>query len=258
MNPRLALLAPLPVRTPARAARATCGRSRGSRRGRGGGRIAVTHGVVPPGAAGALRQPLHRRAPASHAGVDPDGPEQRTGRPGQLSGHSGSPALREAIAGWIARRHQVTVDPATEVLPVNGSQGGAFRLRPDGCRSAAGGRGGGAQSVLPDLRRSGPAGRSAGSPGGPVARQRPALRLGRSAGGGLGSDAAGLRLLARQSDRCGHAAFGVAAAVRAVRSPWLRDRLRRVLLGNLPGRGRRRRSAALPPARSWAGRATSG
>ena len=39
---------------------------------------------------------------------------------------AGSPALREAIAGWIARRHEVTVDPLTEVLPVNGSREALF------------------------------------------------------------------------------------------------------------------------------------
>jgi N-succinyldiaminopimelate aminotransferase len=39
---------------------------------------------------------------------------------------AGSPALREAIAGWIARRHQAILDPATEVLPVNGSREALF------------------------------------------------------------------------------------------------------------------------------------
>jgi N-succinyldiaminopimelate aminotransferase len=39
---------------------------------------------------------------------------------------AGSPVLRETIAGWIARRHQVAVDPATEVLPVNGSREALF------------------------------------------------------------------------------------------------------------------------------------
>lgn len=39
---------------------------------------------------------------------------------------AGTPALREAIAAWIARRHGVQVDPATEVLPVNGSREALF------------------------------------------------------------------------------------------------------------------------------------
>jgi N-succinyldiaminopimelate aminotransferase len=33
---------------------------------------------------------------------------------------AGEPALREAIAGWAARRYGVTLDPLTQVLPVNG------------------------------------------------------------------------------------------------------------------------------------------
>jgi N-succinyldiaminopimelate aminotransferase len=39
---------------------------------------------------------------------------------------AGSAELREAIAAWIGRRHQVAVDPATEVLPVNGSREALF------------------------------------------------------------------------------------------------------------------------------------
>ncbi|MCU0951423.1 MAG: succinyldiaminopimelate transaminase [Burkholderiaceae bacterium] len=38
----------------------------------------------------------------------------------------GSDALREAIAGWLGRRYGVTVDPATQVLPVNGSREALF------------------------------------------------------------------------------------------------------------------------------------
>jgi len=41
---------------------------------------------------------------------------------------AGDPALREACAGWIARRYGVTVDPATQVLPVNGSREALFAL----------------------------------------------------------------------------------------------------------------------------------
>lgn len=40
----------------------------------------------------------------------------------------GEPALREAIAGWIARRYRVTVDSATQVLPVCGSREALFAL----------------------------------------------------------------------------------------------------------------------------------
>jgi N-succinyldiaminopimelate aminotransferase len=41
---------------------------------------------------------------------------------------AGEPALREAIAAWIKRRYGVDVDPATQVLPVNGSREALFSL----------------------------------------------------------------------------------------------------------------------------------
>ncbi len=48
-----------------------------------------------------------------------------------LSGYpatAGEPALREAIAGWVQRRYAVTLDAATQVLPVNGSREALFAL----------------------------------------------------------------------------------------------------------------------------------
>ncbi len=39
---------------------------------------------------------------------------------------AGSPALREAIAAWIERRHGVRLDADTQVLPVNGSREALF------------------------------------------------------------------------------------------------------------------------------------
>ena len=42
---------------------------------------------------------------------------------------AGDPALREAIAGWLMRRYGLPrIDPATEVLPVNGSREALFAL----------------------------------------------------------------------------------------------------------------------------------
>ncbi len=41
---------------------------------------------------------------------------------------AGSAALRQACAAWIGRRHRVTVDPGTQVLPVNGSREALFAL----------------------------------------------------------------------------------------------------------------------------------
>jgi len=40
----------------------------------------------------------------------------------------GEPRLREAIAGWVQRRYGVTLDAATQVLPVNGSREALFAL----------------------------------------------------------------------------------------------------------------------------------
>lgn len=39
---------------------------------------------------------------------------------------AGQPALREAIARWIEQRHHTTLDPMTQVLPVNGSREALF------------------------------------------------------------------------------------------------------------------------------------
>jgi N-succinyldiaminopimelate aminotransferase len=41
---------------------------------------------------------------------------------------AGEPALREAMAGWLARRYGVRVDPATQVLPAGGSREALFAL----------------------------------------------------------------------------------------------------------------------------------
>ena len=41
---------------------------------------------------------------------------------------AGGEALREAIAAWIERRYGVVVDPASQVLPVNGSREALFAL----------------------------------------------------------------------------------------------------------------------------------
>jgi N-succinyldiaminopimelate aminotransferase len=41
---------------------------------------------------------------------------------------AGTPALREAIAGWVERRYDVALDPLTQVLPVNGSREALFAI----------------------------------------------------------------------------------------------------------------------------------
>ncbi|MDB5947606.1 MAG: aminotransferase-like protein [Ramlibacter sp.] len=39
---------------------------------------------------------------------------------------AGTPRLRQAFAGWLQRRYGIAVDPATQVLPVNGSREALF------------------------------------------------------------------------------------------------------------------------------------
>jgi N-succinyldiaminopimelate aminotransferase len=41
---------------------------------------------------------------------------------------AGEPALRQAIAAWVERRYGVTLDPASQVLPVGGSREALFAL----------------------------------------------------------------------------------------------------------------------------------
>lgn len=41
---------------------------------------------------------------------------------------AGEPALRRAMADWVERRYGVAIDPATEILPVNGSREALFAL----------------------------------------------------------------------------------------------------------------------------------
>lgn len=41
---------------------------------------------------------------------------------------AGEPALKEAMAGWLQRRYGLAVNPATQILPVNGSREALFAL----------------------------------------------------------------------------------------------------------------------------------
>ncbi|MBL8339703.1 MAG: succinyldiaminopimelate transaminase [Rhodoferax sp.] len=41
---------------------------------------------------------------------------------------AGEPALRQACADWLQRRYRLTLDPATQILPVNGSREALFAL----------------------------------------------------------------------------------------------------------------------------------
>ena len=41
---------------------------------------------------------------------------------------AGEPALRQAMADWVQRRYGIPIDPASQVLPVNGSREALFAL----------------------------------------------------------------------------------------------------------------------------------
>lgn len=43
-------------------------------------------------------------------------------------GTLGEPKLRQAMSDWLARRYGLTIDPATQILPVNGSREALFSL----------------------------------------------------------------------------------------------------------------------------------
>ncbi len=46
----------------------------------------------------------------------------------QYPATAGEPALREACAAWVQRRYGLTLNPATQILPVNGSREALFAL----------------------------------------------------------------------------------------------------------------------------------
>ncbi|MEL7215785.1 MAG: aminotransferase class I/II-fold pyridoxal phosphate-dependent enzyme [Pseudomonadota bacterium] len=45
---------------------------------------------------------------------------------GKYPANDGIPELREAIAAWLAKRYGLTVDPGTNILPLNGTREGLF------------------------------------------------------------------------------------------------------------------------------------
>ncbi|WP_295854872.1 succinyldiaminopimelate transaminase [uncultured Xylophilus sp.] len=55
-----------------------------------------------------------------------DAAQQPTGGLDGYPATAGTPALRGAFAGWLQGRYGVTVDPTTQVLPVNGSREALF------------------------------------------------------------------------------------------------------------------------------------
>ncbi len=152
---------------------------------------------------------------------------------------AGAPALREAIAAWLCRRHGLpALDPATEVLPVLGSREALFAFAQTVVDSSRPG----ATVVMPNpfyqiYEGGGRAGRRRALLRQCVRDTRLCACVARCPRGRLGAHAARLRVLPGQSDRPRDDGGRMAAAVRAVRSPWFRDRRRRVLFGNLFRRG---------------------
>ena len=45
---------------------------------------------------------------------------------GRYPPNEGMPALREAIAAWLGRRYGAVIDPATQVVALNGTREGLF------------------------------------------------------------------------------------------------------------------------------------
>ena len=126
---------------------------------------------------------------------------------------AGLPSLREAIAAWLVRRYRLpAVDPATQVLPVNGSREALFAIAQvviDRTRDAA--------VLCPNPFYQIYEGAALLAGAAPVyANATPARRLRRRLRGGTGcalaAHAAPLRLLAGQSDRARHDARRVAGS----------------------------------------------
>jgi aspartate/methionine/tyrosine aminotransferase len=59
---------------------------------------------------------------------------------GKYPANDGTPELQAAIADWIARRYGVTVDAATQILPLNGTREGLFNACIALCPETKGGK----------------------------------------------------------------------------------------------------------------------
>ena len=110
---------------------------------------------VTPGRARARHD--HRRAEAPAAGDRRAAPSPSTPASSRSTRRTTArPELRAAIAGWLARRYGLAIDPETRIIPLNGTREGLFNaaiaLSPgdQGRRPPAGPD---AQPLLPGLRR---------------------------------------------------------------------------------------------------------
>jgi hypothetical protein len=161
-------------------------------------------------------QPGDWRAPARHARIHQAAPWPRRLDTGLASypATAGEPTLREACAAWMQRRYGLELNPATQVLPVNGSREALFALAQTVIDPARAGRHRGApQSVLPDLRGRGAAGgrQPYYAPSDPA---RNFAWTGTACPRRLGPHAVAVRVLAGQPHRRRHAAGRMAEALR--------------------------------------------
>ena len=190
-------------------------------------------------AAGALADPaVDRRTATRDARPRPNGARRSPGWSRRLSGNRRTrPAPRDA--GGVV---QAAVRAAATRCGHRGAAG--QRYPRSAVRVCAGGHRrfatrpdrGLPEPVLPDLRRRrAPRRRRAGVPQSD-GRQRIRPGSGFAHGRGVAPHAAALRVLTGKSDRPGARSGRLACAVRACRSVRVRDRVRRVLLGDLPGR----------------------
>jgi N-succinyldiaminopimelate aminotransferase len=198
-------------------------------------------------------QPGHRRAQARHAGFHQGGAGSASlGSLAAYPATAGDLKLRTAFTDWLQRRYGLALDPATQVLPVNGSREALFALRADGDRPTV--------SPQPVVMSPNPfyqiyegaallAGRRAVLRASVPARNF-AVDWDSVPRGRLGPHAAGVRLLAGQPHRRRHAAGRMEEAVRLSGPPRLRDRGRRVLQRDLLPR---RAAAGRPGSRGQAG-----
>ena len=88
---------------------------------------ALSEGIVPPAHLPPINLGIGEPKHAAPAVVE----QALVGNLRELSGYpptAGEPALRQACAGWLARRYGVQVDPATQVLPINGSREALFAV----------------------------------------------------------------------------------------------------------------------------------
>ena len=170
----------------------------------------------------------------------------------------GLPELRAVLAAWIARRHGLgSLDAEREVIPVSGSREALFAIAQAVLDPAEAGAlvvcpnpfyqiyegaallGGAQPHFVNALARDGFRPDWDAVPEAAWQRTQPALRL-----------------LAGKSHRARDDARGVAPPVRALGPPWLRHRLRRVLLARSTSTSRSRPWARSPRRSGWGARAT--